>query len=62
MRYLWYTSIAFGLFGLICAVCVREMDYLLTDHIQVDLTKVKKMNQGVTEKELEAARTEGERH
>jgi hypothetical protein len=61
VRYLWYTSIAFGLFGLLCAVCVREMDFLLTDHIEVDLTKVKKMNQGVSDKELEAVRTEAER-
>jgi hypothetical protein len=37
------------------------MDYLLTDHIEVDLTKVKKMNQGVSDKELEAVRTEAER-
>jgi hypothetical protein len=59
-RYLWYTSIAFGLFGVICALFVKEMDSKLTDHIQVDLEKVKQLRRrgATSEKELEAQRSE----
>jgi hypothetical protein len=61
-RYLWYTSIAFGLFGVICALFVKEMDYKLTDHIAVDLEKFKKKMKGggISAKEEEAVRAEQE--
>jgi len=61
-RYLWYTSIAFGLFGVICALFVSEMDYKLTDHIAVDLEKFKRSlkGSGISAKEEEAVRAEQE--
>jgi hypothetical protein len=46
---------AFGLFAVICALFVSEMDYKLDDHIVVDLEKVKQQAKGgPTAKELEA--------
>jgi len=46
---------AFGLFAVICAFFVKEMDYKLDDHIVVDLEKVKRQAKGgPSAKELEA--------
>ena len=61
---MWYTSIAFGLFGVLCAFFVKEMDHKLTDHIAVDLEKFKKTLKGgrVSAKEEEAVAAEPEEH
>jgi hypothetical protein len=48
------------LFGVVCAVFVKEMDHKLTNHIAVDLEKVKQMKAGLTDKELEAVKGEGQ--
>ena len=47
---------SFGLFGVLCALFVKEMDHKLTDHIAVDLEKFKKTLKGggVSAKEEEA--------
>ena len=36
------------------------MDYKLTDHIEIDLEKIKQHNKGISPKELEAATGEQE--
>jgi len=46
---------AFGLFAVICAFFVSEMDYKMDDRIVVDLEKVKQQAKGgPSAKELEA--------